>query len=269
MRNPPPPVRLIRGQAPLLITMQHVGTHIDPAIEERMHERARLRADTDWHLETLYGFAASLGATVLAATTSRYVIDVNRHRDGSSLYPGKDTTALCPIDEFDSSPIYRDGQAPSDAEIQQRIADHWEPFHDTLGGEIARLRALHPRIVLWDAHSIRSVLPRFFEGRLPDLNFGTADGAACSDGLAQVIAGHAQAQSDYSWVFNGRYKGGYTVRTYGQPARGVHAVQLELAQTTYMSERAPFEYQSEKANRLRPLLQGMLEASLTFATHPH
>lgn len=249
--------------------MQHVGTHIDAAIEERMQERARLRADTDWHLETLYDFAAGLGATVLAASTSRYVIDVNRPKDGSSLYPGKDTTALCPVDEFDSRPIYLDGQAPSDPEIQRRIAAHWDPFHDALNGEITRLRARHPTVVLWDAHSIRSVLPRFFDGRLPDLNFGTADGAACADGLMQRITDLARDQSEYSWVLNGRYKGGYTVRSYGQPAQGVHAVQLELAQATYMSESPPFGYEPEKASRLRPLLQSMLHESLAFAATSH
>ena len=259
---------LRRGHAPLLITMQHVGTRIDAAIEARMQPRARLRADTDWHLQTLYAFAEALGATVLAAQHSRYVIDMNRPRDGSSLYPGKDTTALCPIDEFDSAPIYLDGQAPTAAEIEQRVQTYWEPFHATLQGELARLRERHERVVLWDAHSIRGLLPRFFEGRLPDLNFGTADGASCAPELAEGLQRIVQGQSAYSWVFNGRYKGGHTVRTYGRPAQGVHSVQLELAQATYMAESMPFDYQPDKAAELQPVLQALLQHCLDFARSP-
>lgn len=266
MMDTTPPFKLSLGDAPLLITMQHVGTHIDPEIEARMQPRARLRADTDWHLERLYDFAARLGATVLAASHSRYVIDVNRPKDGSSLYPGKDTTSLCPVDEFDSAPIYLDGQAPSADEIGQRVAAYWEPFHGAVQAQLTRLRAQHANVVLWDAHSIRSVLPRFFEGRLPDLNFGTADGASCADALAQRLQDLVQGQADYSWVFNGRYKGGHTVRTYGQPDKGVHTVQLELAQASYMAEASPFDYQADKAERLRPLLERLLEGCLGFAS---
>src|SRR5450830_109854 len=175
-----PAFRLHQGQRPLLISMPHVGTYVPPALAQRLTVEARQVPDTDWHLEQLYGFARDLGASILVATHSRYVIDLNRPPDGASLYPGQSVTGLCPVDTFDDTPLYADGPGPDEAEIAQRREAVWAPYHACLQAELQRLRAEHGVALLWDAHSIRSVLPRFFEGRLPDLNLGTADGASCA-----------------------------------------------------------------------------------------
>lgn len=254
------------GTRPLLVSIPHGGEHLPPALAARLSKEARGIPDTDWHLERLYGFAEKLGASVLVATHSRYVIDLNRPPDGSSLYPGRSVTALCPVDTFDGNPLYRDAAAaPDEAEIAARRDAVWRPYHARLSEEIGRLKATHGSAVLWDAHSIRSVLPRFFEGKLPDLNLGTADGASCDPGLANELLAIAGQAPGCTAVLNGRFKGGHITRHFGDPPAGVHAVQLELAQHRYMQEESPFAYLPERARRLQPTLHRMLEAALAFA----
>jgi N-formylglutamate deformylase len=251
---------LMRGSTPLLISMPHVGTELPEELAARMIPLARTVPDTDWHLRTLYDFAESLGATIIAARYSRYVIDLNRPPDNASLYPGRDTTALCPLDTFDNEALYLPGQAPGAQEIAQRLRQYWQPYHDALASEIDALRARHGKVWLWDAHSIRSVLPRFFEGRLPDLNFGTADGQSCTPEAAQRVIDATKRATSYTAILNGRYKGGYITRKYGDPARGVQAIQLEMAQAAYMDETPPFAFDEKKAAALRPYLREMVEA---------
>lgn len=261
----PPPFHLYPGTQPLLISMPHVGTYVPPGVAERLTPEAREVPDTDWHLETLYAFARELGASVLVATHSRYVVDLNRPPDGASLYPGQSVTGLCPLDTFDDTPLYAGDYRPDETEISARRDAIWTPYHTQLRKELDRIRARHGVAMLWDAHSIRSVLPRFFDGRLPDLNLGTADGASCDPGLAQHLLSIAQAATGYSAVLNGRFKGGYITRHYGQPGQGVHAVQLELTQASYMQETPPFAYRPELAVQVQPHLQRLLLAALAFA----
>jgi N-formylglutamate deformylase len=253
---------LTRGTAPLLVSFPHVGTRIPAALEQRMTPAALQRADVDWHLPLLYDFARELGASLLVAHHARHVIDLNRPPEDESLYPGQDVTGLIPIDTFRKEPLYRPGQLPDAAEVRERVADYWHPYHAALSSELERLRALHGRVVLWDAHSICSVLPRFFAGKLPDLNLGTAEGRACAPALQAAVEAQMQQQSDFTHVSNARFKGGYITRHYGRPERGIHALQLEICQSTYMDETAPFAYRPDIATRLQPLLQRMLRAVL-------
>ena len=212
-----PPLRFRAGTRPLLISMPHVGTHVPPALAARLTGEARQVPDTDWHLERLYDFADELGASVLVATHSRYVVDLNRPPDGASLYPGQSVTGLCPVDTFDDTPLYAAGDVPAAAEIAERRGAIWQPYHRQLAAELARLKAEHGIAALWDAHSIRSVLPRFFDGKLPDLNLGTANGASCDPALAQRLEQIAGEASGFSAVLNGRFTGGYITRHHGQP----------------------------------------------------
>ena len=259
------PFRFRQGTRPLLISMPHVGTHVPPALAARFTDEARHVPDTDWHLERLYDFADELGASVLVATHSRYVIDLNRPPDGASLYPGQSVTGLCPIDTFDDTPVYVDAKdQPSEAEIAARRDAIWQPYHAKLAEELARIRAAHGVAALWDAHSIRSVLPRFFEGKLPDLNLGTGNGTSCAPELADQLLAIAQANPAYSGVLNGRFKGGHITRHHGQPANNVHAVQLEMTQSSYMQEALPFDYLPDVAVGIQPQVRQMLEAVLAF-----
>lgn len=260
-----PALRLRQGTQPLLISMPHVGTHVPAALAARFTPEAQRVADTDWHLERLYDFADAMGASVLVATHSRYVIDLNRPPDNQNLYPGLDTTSLCPVDTFDKAALYAADDAPNETEIASRREAIWMPYHQALQAELHRLRAQHGAAVLWDAHSIRSVLPRFFEGKLTDLNLGTANGASCGPGLAQKMLSIASQAQGYTAVLNGRFKGGHITRTYGQPALGIHAVQLEMTQCCYMHESLPFDYLPDVAQRVQPHLRMMLSAALEFA----
>jgi N-formylglutamate deformylase len=251
---------LTRGTAPLLVSIPHAGTRIPHELERRLTPAALQRADVDWHLPQLYGFAHAMGATMLAANYARHVVDLNRPPQDESLYPGQDVTGLLPTDTFRKEPLYLPGELPGEAERDERRECYWRPYHDALRGELDRLRTLHGQVVLWDAHSICSVLPRFFEGRLPDLNLGTADGRACAPALQAAAEAQMAAQGDYTHVSNGRFKGGWITRHYGAPSQGIHALQLEICQCTYMDETAPFAYRTDLAARVQPLLQRMLTA---------
>jgi N-formylglutamate deformylase len=260
-----PAFRFRQGTRPLLISMPHVGTYVPPALAARFTDEARHVPDTDWHLERLYDFADELGASVLAATHSRYVVDLNRPPDGASLYPGQSVTGLCPVDTFDDTPVYANpADVPDDDEVAARRDAIWVPYHRQLRAELDRLKAAHGTIALWDAHSIRSVLPRFFEGKLPDLNLGTANGASCDPALAETLLGIAKSATGYTGVLNGRFTGGHITRQYGNPAGGVHAVQLEMTQSSYMQEQLPFDYLPEVAAGVQPHVRRMLEAVLGF-----
>jgi N-formylglutamate deformylase len=259
-----------RGDAPLIVSMPHTGTEIPTEIESRLVSPWLGRKDADWHVEQLYDFARSLGATTIRTAMSRTVIDCNRDPSGASLYPGQATTELCPTTSFDGEPLYQ-GDTPRKAEVAERRARWFDPYHAAIAAEIARLKAQHGRVVLFDAHSIRSRIPRLFDGELPDFNIGTNNGATCDAGLTEAV--EAACASDFSHVVNGRFKGGWTTRHYGRPDDGVHAIQLELACRGYMDEPEapspenwPAAYDEERAAKLRGVLQGILMACIAFGS---
>jgi N-formylglutamate deformylase len=255
-------ISIIRNDAPLLLSLPHTGTRIPNEIAEDLVSLSLARYDTDWWIEQLYDFAAAQGASVVRTEMSRTVIDVNRDPSGVSLYPGAATTGLCPLTTFDGEALYRDGCAP---DVAARRKAYFDPYHAALAGEIARLRGLHERIVVYDAHSIRSVVPRLFAGTLPDFNIGTYNGASCDVALTRRVAAVCDA-SERSWVSNGRFKGGYITRHYGAPAQGVHAIQMELACAGYMREDGAFPaaYDAEQAAPMRAVLEDILQNCIDF-----
>ncbi|MDD2881695.1 MAG: N-formylglutamate deformylase [Rhodoferax sp.] len=256
-----PTYALHQGTVPLLISIPHLGTELPVEFADQMSDTAPILQDTDWHLDRLYGFAAGLGASVLQARVSRYVIDLNRPPSGESLYPGQTTTGLCPTETFRGEALYGEHPKPDTAQQADRLTRYWRPYHDALRTELDRLKAQHGAVLLWDAHSIASVLPRLFEGKLPDLNFGTADGRSCAPAIIDSVVAHVGATS-FSHVVNGRFKGGYITRHYGSPADRVHAIQLEMGQDLYMQEDPPFTYLEHNATSVQPLLQKMLLQAL-------
>lgn len=252
---------LHRGRLPLLVSLPHDGSHIPTEIAARMAPESRRAPDTDWHVSRLYAFAKELGASVLVPTHSRYVVDLNRPPDDVSLYPGQNTTGLCPAVRFSGEPVYLPGQEPSAAEVAERVRTYWRPYHALIALELRRLRQEHGRVLLWEGHSISAEVPFLFEGTLPDLNLGTASGASCTPELQSRLERVLASQSDYSWVANGRFKGGYITRHYGNPTEGIDAVQLELVQRSYMDEES-FEWDESRATRLLPTLRALIDAAL-------
>jgi len=252
---------LHRGTAPLLVSVPHDGTYVPDAIAARLVPDARRVPDTDWHIARLYAFAKELGASIIVPTHSRYVVDLNRGEDDVSLYPGQNTTGLCPVVRFSGDPVYLEGQAPSEDEVRARVDAYWRPYHAALGEELERIHAAHGRAVLWEGHSIKGELPFLFEGRLPDLNLGTANGASASPALQRRLEAVLAAQANYGWVHNGRFKGGHITRHYGDPARGIEAVQLEISQRVYMDEET-FAYDEALAAAAQRVIRQLLEASL-------
>lgn len=252
---------LIRGEAPLLVSLPHDGTEVPDSLRAQLSDGARMLPDTDWHVGRLYAVARELGASLLIPRYSRYLIDLNRPPDNAALYPGQNGTGLCPLTRFDGGPVYRDGQAPDAAAIAARIETCWRPYHEALSGELERLRAAHGRVLLWEGHSIRGECPYLFAGSLPDFNLGTADGASCAPAVAARMQATLAARSRYSWVLNGRFKGGYIIRHYGRPEAGIDAVQLELAQRTYMDEDS-YAYDEGKAAAVQALILDLLRAAM-------
>jgi N-formylglutamate deformylase len=251
---------LSRGDSPLIIDVPHAGTHVPDAIALRLTETACTVPDTDWHVDRLYAFTRGTGATMLAATHSRYVVDLNRDPSGAAIYPGADNTELCPTRTFANAPVYVRGELPSEREIGARRAVYFDPYHAALAAEIQCVRARHGYAILLDAHSIASEVPRFFAGRLPDLNLGTVQGSSCApeaQRLATEVLSHAEP---FTLVVNGRFTGGYVTRHYGHPDHDVHALQLEMAQSAYMDEAPPFRYDPGKAASLIAVLERLVFA---------
>jgi N-formylglutamate deformylase len=257
---------LQRGNVPLLISIPHLGTRLPEEIVSTFAPEALITSDTDWHLDRLYGFARDMGATVLGARVSRYAIDLNRPPGGESLYPGQTTSGLCPTETFRGEALYLPGKAPDQTELDRRRHAYWQPYHDALQDELHRIRREHGVVLLWEAHSIASVLPRLFAGKLPDLNFGTNSGESCDasiiDAVLARLSGVLSHSTPYTHVVNGRFKGGYITRHYGRPLDKVHAIQLEMCQSLYMNEKAPFDYLPDLARPVQCMLQGILEAAL-------
>ena len=255
---------LHRGRMPLLVSLPHVGTVIPHDQRASYVPRALAVEDTDWHLDQLYAFVRGLGASLLVPRYSRYLIDLNRPPEDTPMYPGANNTELCPTRFFTGDPLHVAGRAHDAEEVARRRARYWQPYHDALAGELLRLKAAHGHALLFDGHSIKSVLPWLFDGRLPDLNLGTANGASCAPALRAALSDALATQAHFSQVVDGRFKGGYITRHYGRPAEGVHAVQLEMGWCCYMDEDAPGRVNPERAARLMPVLVSLVQAMLDW-----
>ncbi|RWU26542.1 N-formylglutamate deformylase [Pseudomonas alkylphenolica] len=252
-----------QGSVPLLISMPHAGLRLTPAVRHGLVAQAESLPDTDWHIPRLYDFARELGASIVAAEYSRFVIDLNRPEDDKPLYAGA-TTGLYPATLFEGEALFKEGQVPSADDRATYLEQIWRPYHDTLRNELQRLREQFGYALLWDAHSIRSQIPHLFDGKLPDFNLGTFNGASCDAQLAEQLQGVCAAAAGFSHVLNGRFKGGHITRHYGQPGQNIHAVQLELAQSTYMEELEPFAYREQLAQNTQKVLRKLLETTLAW-----
>ena len=246
------------GQGPLLLAQPHAGIEIPDAILSRLNSRGQARADTDWHITRLYADLVP-DVTIVSTPVHRYVIDANRDPSDQSLYPGQNTTSLCPTTTFDGEKIYLRGQSPDADEVQERQQRYHQPYHDALQTQLERIHQRHGFAILYDCHSIRSLVPYLFDGRLPDFNIGTNSGESCSPLIETAVRAVCDNAQDYSVVTNGRFKGGWTTRHYGEPGRGLHALQMELAQSNYMSEQSPWHYDADKAGQLRVILAAILK----------
>ncbi|MDG2033050.1 MAG: N-formylglutamate deformylase [Rhodospirillales bacterium] len=249
------------GTIPLVMSIPHVGEYIPPDTEAQMTSAAAEIGDTDWYLDRLYKDSATLGLHVLKATHSRYVIDLNRAPDNVSLYPGQNVTELVPTSTFAEAPLYPAGQNPDDAEIARRLEIFWHPYHTRLRETLTALKDKFGYAILFDCHSIKSVVPRFFDGRLPDFNLGTAAGKSCATDLRDKLSEALSGDGRYTLAVDGRFKGGYITRQYGDPNNNIHAFQLELSTATYMDEEPAFAWREDLANQVKPSLIRMLEVA--------
>jgi N-formylglutamate deformylase len=250
-------IEVTHGHSPLILGLPHTGTEIPADCLDSLNEVGRAMADTDWHIDKLYAGLVD-GATYVRTPIHRYVIDVNRDPSGISLYPGQNTTGLCPLTDFDGLQIYKAGREPDATEITRRIATYHAPYHAALAAEVARVKALNGFAILYDCHSIRNEIPFLFDGTLPDFNIGTNSGSACAPQIEALVYARTRAANRYTSVLNGRFKGGWTTRHYGSPLGGVHAIQMELAQATHITESPPWEINRPRFDALREHLRAIL-----------
>ena len=249
-------VEVVKGDGPVVLGFPHTGSHVPEDIFGNLNQRGRTLSDTDWHIHTLYDGLLE-GATTVRATFHRYVIDANRDPSGVSLYPGQNTTGLSPLTDFDAHPIWQN--EPTDADIENRLIQFHQPYHAALTAELNRVRDQHGVAILYDCHSIRSRVPHLFDGTLPDFNIGTNEGTTCSKLIETAVSDICTGATDYTSILNGRFKGGWTTRHYGNPEENIHAIQMELAQSSHLeSEIAPWTYSPERAKSLRPVLAEIL-----------
>lgn len=254
---------ITRGDGPLVLGLPHTGTDLPDDVAGALNETGGALADTDWHIHRLYDGLAE-DVTTVRTTIHRYAIDVNRDPSGASLYPGQNTTGLCPLTDFDGIPIYKEGCEPGAAEVERRRLAFHAPYHAALSAELDRVRVRHGFAILYDCHSIRSEIPFLFDGRLPDFNIGTDGGKTCATGIETAVADICARAGGYTTVRNGRFRGGWTTRQYGRPAEGLHAIQMELAQSTYMTGHAPWAYDPRRADRLRGHLKTILDTLMRW-----
>lgn len=250
---------LHQGTSPLLVSVPHCGTHIPQELQANYTKQALRVEDTDWYLHELYDFVKEKGASFLTSQVSRYVIDNNRPPENQVMYKGANNTELCPTRSFEGVGIYI--TPPTPLEIERRKVAYWQQYHDALKTELARIKGIYGYALLWDGHSIKSHLPWLFEGKLPDLNLGTASGASCSDELLHELT-KVIANSNFTHAVNGRFRGGYITRNYGQPANNIHAVQLEMCFSTYMQEREPYMRDEARIAKLTPVLEKLIDKML-------
>ena len=255
----------VPGDGPLLISFPHSGTYVPPELAARLEPQVLDLPDTDWYVPQLYDFSRGLGASIIRATHTRYVVDLNRPPDGAPLYPGQRETTVCPIETFDGEALYAAGAVPTTAEVAARLKTYWQPYHDKLSEVTRHLVQRHGRCTLWDAHSIRSRVPGLFDGRLPDLNLGTAGGRSCSPALLDRLVASLSTQTQFTFVVDGRFKGGYITRHYGNPAERVDGVQMEIAQCAYLIESRTPAFDEDRARPLSALLRGLLESTSAVA----
>jgi N-formylglutamate deformylase len=258
-------INVTTGDSPLVLAQPHGGTEIPQPIFDRLNWKGHAIADTDWHITRLYDGLID-NVTVVSTSIHRYVIDANRDPSDQSLYPGQNTTSLCPTTTFDGDAIYLEGEEPCEDEIHHRQQQYHAPYHDALHQQLERVHQKHGFAILYDCHSIRSEVPYLFEGKLPDFNIGTYGGESCDSEIEATVESLCAQQTKYTHIVNGRFKGGWTTRHYGRPSKGYHAIQMELAQCNYMQEKVPWEYNGKKAETLRVSLRRVLQGILKLKT---
>ncbi len=250
---------IVEGDGPIILGQPHGGTHVPDELFARLNENGQALSDTDWHIARLYDDLLP-GVSIVRSNIHRYVIDANRDPGGASLYPGQNTTSLCPLTDFDGNPIWKEGQGPTDDEILLRRESFHAPYHRALGEQIARVKARHGVAIFYDCHSIRSEIEFLFEGRLPVFNIGTDNGKTCHPAIEQTTFDRCAAATSFDTVCNGRFRGGWSTRHYADLKNSVHAIQMELSQRAYMSEAAPWHYRADLADGLRPVLATILKS---------
>lgn len=257
------PFRIIpaaHSEIPIFVSVPHCGTAFPQELVEQFDPALAVAPDdTDWFVDTLYDFVSEMGISMIAAHYSRWVIDLNRDPDSKPLYTdGRIITALCPTTTFTGQPLYLDKrQEVSGEEVTRRVGLYYRPYHDKIKEILAEMKKKHGRVLLWDCHSIRQIVPTIQQDKFPDLILGDADGTSASQALTS-IALKTLGSEKYRLSHNHPFKGGFITRHFGTPANQQHALQLEMTKVNYMDD-TELKYNKERADRMRKLLRRNFE----------
>lgn len=250
--------RLIQPTAPkvpILLSVPHCGTEFPQELKGQYKQHLiNAPDDTDWFVNRLYDFAASMGITMIHSTFSRWVIDLNRDPESKPLYTdGRIITALCPSTTFAGESIYNDERKEVDqAEVKRRLGIYYAPYHDQLAKKIFELKNKFGKVLLWECHSIRKFVPTVHTEKFPDLILGSNDGKSAAPGIIETTLEHL-GKSPFTLKHNHPFKGGYITRHFGNPSENAHALQLEMTKVNYMDD-SELNYDGARAEAVRKVL---------------
>lgn len=246
-------------RVPILLSIPHCGTAFpDEVKSDYFADLMEAPDDTDWFVDQLYRFAPSIGITIMSAVCSRWVIDLNRDPESQPLYTdGRIITGLCPTTTFFGQALYRDGRKEvHPEEVRRRTELYFRPYHNKLEELLSELQAQFGQVLLWDCHSIRRVVPTIQRDKFPDLILGSADGSSADPRLI-AKALQCLSKGGFGLAHNDPFKGGFITRNYGDPARGRHALQLEMTKINYMDD-SESNYDPARARKMAELLNNTL-----------
>lgn len=245
---------------PILLSVPHCGTEFPTELTDQFKPDLRSAPDdTDWFVHQLYDFAPQMGITLIHATYSRWVIDLNRDPESKPLYAdGRIITAICPATNFFGEKLYKDERTEvAGNEVARRLQAYYWPYHQQVQVLLDGLKQKHGRVLLWDCHSIRQHVPTIHREKFPDLILGDVDGTSASPGLIEETLSILD-HSGYCVSHNHPFKGGYITRHFGQPSVEQHALQLEMTKVNYMDDQEQ-SYNRARAERMRSLLKKVFE----------
>jgi len=211
-----------KDRLPVIADLPHSGTYVPQNVRKKYRQASRpILAPIDWHLEKLYDFLPQLGITMVQATHSRYVVNLNREL--KEPFFGPENSSVVPYENAFKSPLY--DVEVNQSEIEERIAMYYTPYHEQLKKVIQKTVRDFGKAYLLDVHS-------YFKGPVIDVCLGDVNGTTCSERLTECFE-RTMRKYDFSVSRNEKWIGGHITRYYGS-MDNVEALQIELRFPAYL-----------------------------------
>lgn len=249
-------------KVPFILSVPHCGTEFPDELKDKfLVEKRNAPDDTDWFVHELYNFASEMGITIIHAVYSRWVIDLNRDPKSVPLYnDGRIITGLTTTTDFFGNSIYYEGCEPDQEEIDRRVKQYYAPYHEKIRELLNERIEDFGKVILWDAHSIRYLVPTIREEVFPDMILGDNDETTADQNLIDAAL-KGLSSGSFGVNHNHPFKGGYITRSFGDPKKNIHALQLEMNKILYMDDTET-KFDSTRANQVRSVLKPTFESLL-------